>query len=291
MVPTDSIFVMGDNRKGSGDSREIGFIKVSDINHVLPLKDQAGIYDKAWRDTSMDFENSSKIKLDKDKYLTVLNEKRKAAGVKELKYQQKLEVSAAKRAANMIKYDDFSFEATQSGYTMARAMRDAKYSNIIYSEAPTQGYFDETELIDNQFEFPETIKFLTDKDYQEIGIAQVEGLINGCPVQVIVQHFAGYVPPNYKPDLIESWRAALSSLRGVQSSWQKTKDWGSTYEKNKADYDHINDIISLRISNIQNIVNKMEKNQWLSDSELEYANRDEAYSNEQNDLADKLNSL
>lgn len=290
-VPTDSIFVMGDNRKGSGDSREIGFIKVSDINHVLPLKDQVGVYDKAWRDTSNDFEESSKTKLDKTKYLAILNEKRKAAGVKELKYQPKLEVSAAKRAQIIIKYDDFSFEATQSGYTMARAMRDAKYSNIVYGEAPTQGYFDETELIGNQFEFPETSKFLTDKSYQEVGIAEVEGMINGCPAQVIVQHFAGYVPPNYKPDLIESWRAALSSLRGIQSSWQKVKEWGSAYEKNKSDYDRINDIISLRISNIQNIVTKMEKNQWLSDSELEYTKRDEVYSNEQNSLADKLNSL
>lgn len=290
-IPPDSIFVMGDNRKGSGDSREIGFIKVSDINQVLPLKDQIGIYDKAWRDTSKDFEESSKIKLDKDKYLTILNEKRKAAGVKELKYQPKLEISAAKRAENIIKYDDFSFEATQSGYTMARAMRDAKYSNIVYGEAPTQGYFDETELIDNQFEFPESIKFLTDKTYQEVGIAEVEGMINGCPVQVIVQHFAGYIPPNYKPDLIESWRKALSSLRGIQSSWQKTKEWGSVYEKNKADYDRVNEIISMRISNIQNIVNKMEKNQWLSDAELEYTKKDEGYANEQNALADKLNSL
>lgn len=291
VVPQDSIFVMGDNRKGSGDSREIGFIKISAINHVLPLKDQTGVYDKAWRDTSLDLDESSKIKLDKEKYLAILNEKRKAAGVKELKYQPKLEVSATKRGETIIKYDDFSFEATQSGYTMARAMRDAKYSNIVYGEAPTQGYFDETELIDNQFEFPESVKFLTDKTYQEVGIAEVEGEMNGCPTQVIVQHFAGYVPPNYKKEDIEGWRAALNNLKDIQGSWQKVKEWGPIYEKHKSDYDRINDIISIRVTNIEAIVAKMDKNQWLSDEQVAYTYKDEALGTEQNSLANKLNSL
>lgn len=291
IVPIDSIFVMGDNRKGSGDSREIGFVEISAINHVLPLKSQVGVLDKAWRDTSKDFDESSKIKLDKDKYLQLLNEKRKEAGVKELKYQPKLEVSAEKRGEIIIKFDDFSFEATQSGYTMSKAMRDANYSNIVWGEAPTQGYYDETELIDNQFQFPNSIKFLTDKTYQEVGIAEVEGEINGCPTQVIVQHFAGYVPPNYKKSDVDGWRSLLNNLKSIQPGWQKVKEWGSAYEKHKTDYDRVNEIISIRISGIQAVVNKMDKNQWLSDAEIAYTYKDEILSKEQESLASKLNSL
>jgi len=47
---------------------------------VLPLKNQIGVLDRDWRDTSKDFDEASEIKMDKDKYLELLNEKRKEIG-------------------------------------------------------------------------------------------------------------------------------------------------------------------------------------------------------------------
>jgi len=288
-VPEGEVFAMGDNRKGSADSREIGFAPIKDIDYVLPLSKQKGILDKNWRDTSKDLDASSKVRLDKTKYVELLNEKRKEAGTRPLKYQPLLEKSAFKRGEVILKYDDFSYEATRSGYTQLRAMNEVGYSNIVYGEAPTLGYYEAEELIDNQFEFPDTKKFLLNKEFQEIGISEVEEEVNGCPTQVLVQHFAGYVPPNYKTEDIESWKTNLSRLREIQPSWSRLKEDSNFYQKNKNDVDRINEIISTRIVNILFIVAKMESNQWLTATEQRMVNQDKTLYDEQEAVATRLN--
>lgn len=286
-VPTNSFFAMGDNRKGSGDSREIGPVSLDAIKFALPLNKQKGVLDKNWRDTSKDLDESTKIRLDKQRYLDLFNQKRKEAGAKPLKYQPKLESSAEKRGKVILKYNDFSFEATKSGYPMARAMSDSGYSNIVYGEAPQQGYYEAEELIENQFEFPETKSFLLNKDYQDIGISEVEGDLNGCPTQLIVQHFAGYMPPNYPKGDIESWRNVANNLNSIIPSWENAIGWKNINQ------DELNKLLGMmkRERNIASaILAKMEANKWLSKEDQNSIDEYNSLSQQSSALADKLNN-
>ena len=107
---------------------------------------------------------------------------------------------------------------------------------------------------------------------------------------MLVQHFAGYVPPNYKIEDIESWKTNLSRLREIQPSWSRLKENSNFYQKNKNDVDRVNEIISTRIANISSIVARMDSNQWLTATEQRMVNQDKALYDEQEAVATRLNS-
>jgi signal peptidase I len=293
LIPAGKYLVLGDNRKASNDSRhDVGLIDEKDIGYILPFQKQIGIWDKNFRDTSKDLEQSSKIHLDKEKYVEFLNSMRRESGLPELKYQKKLESSAGLRGNQILKYDDFSFEATRSGYTIDKAFSEAGYWNPVKGESIIQGYYSSDELIEGTRELKKTGGVITDKDIQEIGISEVQGELNGCPTQVIVQHFAGYVPPNYPEAQVKSFKEGLASLKEISGSWGKLKSENEDfYNKNKTDIDRINQIIQSRIARLEPIVAKVTSNQWLNPSDNAYMKEDEELSEEQNNLAKKINNI
>jgi uncharacterized protein (UPF0305 family) len=111
-------------------------------------------------------------------------------------------------------------------------------------------------IIETQFELLILRKFLLDKNYQEVGISEVEGMLNGCPSQVIVLHFAGYVPPNYSKEVVDSWVASLNRLKEIRPSWENIRNYSSTYESNKKDADRLIEIMKIRIRRWEKIVSK-----------------------------------
>ncbi|MEK7611050.1 MAG: signal peptidase I [Patescibacteria group bacterium] len=285
-VPGGKVLALGDNRKGSSDSRhEIGYVEMQDIVSVQTLSQQLP-YRHLWRDSSRDFETASQPTLDPDKYRELLNKKRQENNLAALADREQLRQSAAKRADVILKYNDLSFEATRSGYTMAKALSEVGYSNIIWGEAPTIGYYEAEELLENYFEFPATKKFLLDKDFQETGLAVKMGEINGCPVQVIVQHLAGYVPPNYKAEDLNSWREALGQLETVSISWLKLKNYEGI---DHARLDRLLDLFNQEKTIAEATLKKMEANQWLTKSEEAAIERYGKLLDQSHSLATELN--
>ncbi|HLB51891.1 signal peptidase I [candidate division WWE3 bacterium RIFCSPHIGHO2_12_FULL_38_15] len=291
-IPEDSYIVLGDNRKGSSDSRHgIGFVKAEDIDHVVPINEQKGSLDKNWRNTSLDLSEVSKIRLDGKKFLELLNVEREKNGFSNLKYDTRLETSASKRAFNILKYNDFSSEAVKSGYTLKTAMSESGYENVLWGEVPVQGYYQAEELIENLFEFPESKKFVINGDFDDFGVASFEGEIEGCPTQIIVLHFGGYVPPEYGKDVIDSWKQLLAGLQDIRPGWIELKDYEEFYREHKKDIDRVIEIINYRTERVRRIVNKMENHQWLDDSDRRFIDEDSKLNDELSALSKKVNEV
>lgn len=280
-VPSGFVFALGDNRKKSMDSRELGFISLNDINQFLAFSYQKKFQNR-WRDSSRDQEFSLLPTFNIDNYYSKLNEIRKENNLKPLKRNIKLEESAKKRAMKLAK--------DQKDLSFSNSLKSVGYSNIITGEISVSGYFEIDELTDYFLENEKSKIAILNKDFEETGLGIFIGQVDGCELQMIVQEFGGYLPPEYKKEDVEGWQTLLSNLKTIQPSWQKLKENGNSfYEKNKIDIDRINEIISMRISNIEPIVQKMKNNKWLSKEDMDYSYQDSKLHDEQQSLADKLN--
>lgn len=288
-VPTNHLFVLGDNRKISLDSRTIGLIHINDVTHKLSFQDQEKLHSKQWRSTENDLASKNTSEFDRLKYLELLNSERTGKNLKPLRYDTKLEKSAEIRASQILSKDPQSTKE-QNETLLKQSLVTVGYSNTAFGEVPTMGYYTEQELFDALLEQPDTNTFLLNDVYEEVGISTYVGVSNKCPVQIVVQHFGGYIPPNYSTEETVSWEKLLEELQIVQAGWEDLKNSETFYNENKDKIDRITEIISARIVRAKQILKRHQQNEWLSEEENGWIEEESALSLEQNQLAEELNT-
>lgn len=286
-VPTGKLFVLGDNRKLSDDSRfELGLINKSDVNFVLP-RDEQNIYEALWRDTSGDDELANTPSMNRQALYDLLNNSRQEAGVKPLNRSSALELSTSLRGNKILETNDFSIEATISGYTTKDAMTDAGYANIITGEILSHGYYTADELFDNIMYFNSTASQILNSQYQEVGFSVVNGEVNGCPTQVIVGHLGGYIPAEYDEEVVASWGSLIDNLNSVVPSWENAKNNPSI---NQEKLDEVIALLHKRLTLATEIYNTMIENRWLSEDQKSRIEQDEHDAEKLNTLINEINN-
>lgn len=287
-VPAGSYVAFGDNRKESDDSRfDLEYILESEIGGVISSKMQEEQNLKStWRDTSKDLDDSTKIQLDTNQLISLINKLRAASGVNKLNITESLNRAASSRISSTYEAGKLEHDSDAA----KSAMQSAGYSNIVYGEIPLQGYYTAEEIVNNISQFSSSREFILNSDFHDIGVSEGEGLLNNCPTKLIFIHLGGYVPPTYSADVINSWKALLDNLEEVESGWEELEDYDDFYEEHKKEVDRINKIIDTRIERARSIIASFDSNSWLTKEQENWMDEEKPLSAEQNKLATYLNS-
>lgn len=284
-VTTDRLFVMGDNRKASLDSRfDLGLISTQDIKFVMPWGQQ-NEYKSNWRDTAYDTSSAQTSTLDTFEFVKLVNAKRQEEKLKSYNYNSLLSLSSKRRGFVMIATNDFSTEASKSGITLAKSLKEVGYRNIVFAESFARGFYEAEELLENFLAFPQTHDLLYSSEYQDVGLSAVVGTVDGCPVQVVVMHLGGYIPPSYTKEELESWTKIVENTDSVLPSWQGLK---SAENVDQVLLNRLISVLTQRRDNANKIIVRIRANQWLTEDEEQIAKDDKKLVEEAQTIIGKL---
>lgn len=291
-IPTNKYFVMGDNRKGSLDSRsELGLVDLKDIKSYISLEEQIGKYDSEWRDRNSNFDEKEVEEFNSQDYVDLLNKLRDENGAKGLNLSDKLVESSKIRAEDILKAEQIvSISDSEESKDLQEVISSTGYLNSFYVEFPRLGHFTAEELIESMFSSKESKDILLQPEYEDIGVSLVKMDVDGCPKTAIVQHLAGWESPSFSEESKKAIKARIDSLEENESDWEGLVSSSEFYFQNKNSIDRINQIIDDRKSKLKPIYEKISSNQDITKAEYIYiSNEDITLSEEQSKLASEIN--
>ncbi len=278
-VPQNKLFVMGDNRKISSDSRgELGLVDFKDVVFILPYSEQ-GVYHDFWRDPSHDADLAHQPTLDVGQFYQALNQLRQKNHLSKLTPNRLLEKSSHLRAKRLFSSNSISF---------SQSIKQTGYHNPLTGEFVIRGYYDTQELLANLTYSPAFKKQLLDNRYQDIGLAVVNDEINHCPGQIIVGHLGGYVPANYDANTLNSWGKLLQNLNQVIPSWEKARSYP---EVDQVKLKRLLVILYQRRNLAQDIFTTMKAKRWLTLKQEALIKQDNRLAQEAEQLINELNGV
>jgi uncharacterized protein YkwD len=118
---------------------------------------------------------------------TIVNQKRKEAGLKEFKYNPKLELSAKLKATHMIENDYWSHDAP-NGTKPWYFFKQAGYHYSTAGENLAKDFSSDEDVVQAWMDSPAHRENILG-NYKEMGIYSIECGLQGKSTTLIVQHF------------------------------------------------------------------------------------------------------
>lgn len=123
------------------------------------------------------------------KVLDQTNQERQKLGLPLLKYNSLLSKSAQLKAQDMFK-NDYWAHTSPAGVDPWQFFKEAGYQYSIAGENLARDFYDTETLIKAWMNSPTHRDNISKDKYQEIGIAVVDGILNGVKTTLVVEHFA-----------------------------------------------------------------------------------------------------
>lgn len=122
------------------------------------------------------------------KVLSQTNDERQKLGLPPLTYNEALSKSAAAKAADMFINNYWAHNSPQ-GKTPWSFFKSAGYQYSIAGENLAKDFYDTDGLIKAWMNSPTHRENIVNTKYKEIGIAVVNGVLNGIKTTLVIQHF------------------------------------------------------------------------------------------------------
>ncbi len=146
------------------------------------------------------------------------NQQRANEGLPQLKFNSTLAKSAEAKANDMFQYNYWAHNSPQ-GKSPWDFFKSAGYQYVTAGENLARDFYDTDTLLSAWMKSPTHRANIVSPKYQEIGIAVVNGTLNGVKTTLVVQHFGTPLDGLVRDDPVQNFVASEqeSAVQGVVS--------------------------------------------------------------------------